>query len=242
MFLRCREVLEERLDGLEISRGLEEAMEMVFEASSTPDHVVRVRYGSLTVYSQCAGQPIIHRPGTLEANNERQRSAQRHGLCSRSTSLDRHCLVAHHAQQDNRTARQPDGQPGDAYMAAFGLGRRRSSGSGRGERQVGWVRGEREEAGLVPCADGRAGGMRPRCNDVDHRTRMRTLSDLTADRACRSQPETSDAMLISLKPPTHVRNEPARNPRLAMYPSFFPFFDNSWRSAFTSLFYHGPRR
>jgi methionyl-tRNA synthetase len=32
-FLRCRDVLEERLDGLDISRGLEEAMEMVFEVS-----------------------------------------------------------------------------------------------------------------------------------------------------------------------------------------------------------------
>jgi methionyl-tRNA synthetase len=31
LFLRCRDVLEERLDGLEISRGLEEAMDMVFE-------------------------------------------------------------------------------------------------------------------------------------------------------------------------------------------------------------------
>ena len=41
MFLRCREVLEERLDGLEISRGLEEAMEMVFEVSVTRGIVVK---------------------------------------------------------------------------------------------------------------------------------------------------------------------------------------------------------
>jgi hypothetical protein len=37
VFLRCRDVLEERLDTLEISRGLEEAMEMVFEVSGRLD-------------------------------------------------------------------------------------------------------------------------------------------------------------------------------------------------------------
>lgn len=37
VFLRCRDVLEERLDSLEISRGLEEAMEMIFEVSRRLD-------------------------------------------------------------------------------------------------------------------------------------------------------------------------------------------------------------
>ena len=227
MFLRCREVLEERLDGMEISRGLEEAMEMVFEASSSRDHVVRVRCNSLTVSSCCAGQPTVHRSGTLEVNNERHGPPQRHGLRSRSTSLDRHCLVSNYAKQDDRTAGQPDGQLGDAHMAAFGLGRKGSSGSGCGECQIGWVRGKREEAGFVPCVDGRAGGMRLRCSGVEHRNRPKELPDLFHRRTIRYP-----FPFLSTIDTSTERNPTPFNFQF-IHP--FSFFDNAWRSAFTTL-------
>ena len=75
VFLRCRDVLEERLDALEISRGLEESMEMVFEVSlwgsQAENQADRLKGIHLLPTCDHVGQPSFHCPRAVESRYQR---------------------------------------------------------------------------------------------------------------------------------------------------------------------------